>query len=163
MAGLPSVIRTRQFTIQFMVMILYLLCFKSITKANEIHVEDIEHQHKVPIVREKHAVVRTDDESTLRATGFSKDDNKFIRFKATFSPDSCDANATELLVQAVESNSEQYRFHLLTGWESNRSNMDLLISLKDFNYGDKTTAYVCAKWTNDMDFVHMGTHSKFER
>lgn len=164
MANVTSDVRTRQFSIQFKIMILYLLCVKWAIQANQIVADEIEHHVKVPLVREKHAVVRTDDEFILRATGFSKDDSKVIRFKATFSSDYCDDNATDLFVQAVETSLEQYSYHLM---ESNsmesKPNMDLLISLEHFNFGNKTTAYVCAKWRNDMKFEHMGANSKFER
>lgn len=163
MANATSHIRTRQFSIHIKCMLVCLLCVKCVTaQANQIHADEIEQQQKVPLVREMHAVVHTDDESILRATGFAKDESKYIRFKATYSPDRCDDNATELFVQAVDSSAEQYRFHLLNGGES-RQRMDLMISLRNFNFGDKSTAYVCAKWKEDMNFVHMGANSKFER
>lgn len=158
-----SGIRTRQFSVQFKFMFVFLLCLKSMTQANQINADNIDHQQKMPLLRERHVVVRTDDESILRATGFSQSESKFVRFKGTFSPDHCDNNSNEdLTVEAIESSSEQHRFRLSNGTES-RHNMDLLISLRNFNFGDNTAAYVCAKWKNDMSFKHMGTNSKFER
>lgn len=158
-----SEIRTRHFSVQFKFMFVYLLCLKSITQANQIYADYIDHQQKIPLLHERHAVIRTDDESILRATGFSHSESKFVRFKGTFSPDHCDDISDEdLLVEAVETNSEQHRFRLSNGTES-RHNMDLLISLKNFQFGDNIAAYVCAKWKNGMNFVHMGTNSKFER
>lgn len=158
-----SGIRTRQFSVQFKFMFVYLLCLKSITQANQIYADNIDHQQKIPLLHERHAVIRTDDGSILRATGFSQSESKFVRFKGTFSLDHCDDNLNEdLFVDAIEASSEQHRFRLSNGTES-RHNMDLLISLKSFNFGDNTAAYVCAKWKNGMNFVHMGTNSKFER
>lgn len=157
-----SEFRTRQFSIYIMFMFVNLLCLKSLTQANQIHADDIDHLEKTPLVHEKHIVTQTDDRSILRATGFSRDESKYIRFKATFSSKQCDENATELFVQGVESTVSSHRFHLHNGLKSTH-NMDLLISLKNFNFGDESTAYVCAKWKNGMNFVHMGTSSKFER
>lgn len=162
MKKMVSGIRTRNFSIQFKFMFVYLLCLKSITHANQIYAEEIDHQQKWPLVYEKHSVIQTDDGSVLKAIGFSKNESKHIWFKGTFSPDHCDDNSTDLVVQAIDSSIGQHRFHLNDGMESGHS-IDLLISLKNFDFADKTTAYVCAKWKNNMNFVHMGRSSKFER
>lgn len=162
MAAATSEIRTRPFPIQFKFMFVFLLCLKSVTQANQIHADDIDIVQKIPLVHDKHAVTQTNDGSTLRATGFSTEERKFVQFKATHSPDRCDDNSTDLFVQAVESSFEPHRFRLHNDMDSGH-NMDLLISLENFNFDDKGAAYVCAKWKEDMDFVHMGTNSKFER
>lgn len=152
-----SEIRTTESCVSKLILV-YLLCLKSATQANHIYVDDIGHQLKIPLLHERHAVVQTGDEFILKATGFSNDEREHIRFKTTFSPDQCDDNASDLFVEGIDLNSKQHRFHL------NKGNiMDLLISLRNFSFGDKNTAYVCAKWKNDMKFVHMGANSKFER
>lgn len=150
-------IRTRQ--LSFQILFVFLLYAHSPVRANQIVADEIDNLQKIPIesVR-KHGIVRTNDASVLKAIGFTKDEGERVHFKATFSPSLCDANATDLNIDAVESSAEPHRFGL-----EFQPNMNFLISLKNFNFGNASVAYICAKWTNDMDLMHMGADSKFER
>lgn len=87
---------------------------------------------------------------SLKITGLALTDiQDGVHIKPTFSTSDCIGNETELQIihNAVPSST----------------NSDLIVSLNNFHFKQRSKAYLCIKTNYDHSFQHMGLKSKFSK
>lgn len=85
---------------------------------------------------------------SLKITGLnSADIQDGVQIKPTYSASNCIGNETEL--QVIHNASS--------------TNADLIVSLNNFQFAQRSEAYLCIKTKYDHTFQHMGLKSKFTK
>lgn len=149
--------RTRNFRVRNGLTIVILLlvtkiCAKDAINSNNVNEISSVNENMSPVAEFGAPNISIRNNTTLRLSGIDLSRSTSIRFKATFSPVSCDTNANEFdYTQRIE-----YK-------ESKRISTDIDISVRQFDFEGNSIAYLCAMYDGEGEFVHLGNSSMFSR
>lgn len=97
--------------------------------------------------------VAVEEVLTLKLTGLpSIEIEDGVRIKATFAPNDCHNNETDLRI-----------FNAAPSKGTHARTSDLFISLSDIDFKGYSTAYLCIRTALDHMFLHMGPKSQFAK